>query len=215
MMNFNKKNKPAFTMIELVMVIVVLGILASLAMPRLERDVSQEAADNILSNIRYTQHLALIDDMHEYNKPKWQRKFWHIDFNACDSGGLYFRIGSDSNKTGGGFSEEEAAIDPINGKSLFATNSTCDNAGTNANVLLGKKYDVTAVTGTGGCNGVQYIGFDHLGRPHIGFQGSTKPDYTSYMQNRCVLTFTVSGDTFKINIEPETGYAFIDGQTGS
>jgi len=45
----------AFTMIELVLVIVVLGILAALAMPRLERDLRQEAKDNLLSAIRYTQ----------------------------------------------------------------------------------------------------------------------------------------------------------------
>lgn len=53
---------PAFTMIELVFVIVVLGILSALAMPRIDRDLRQEAKDNILSSIRYTQHLALIDE---------------------------------------------------------------------------------------------------------------------------------------------------------
>jgi len=56
------RNKSAFTMIELILVIVVLGILAALAMPRVDRDSRQEAADNILSAIRYTQHLALMDN---------------------------------------------------------------------------------------------------------------------------------------------------------
>ena len=211
--------RPAFTMIELVFVIVVLGILAAMAMPRLDRDLRQEAADTILSSIRYTQHLALMDDKQEFNNLNWQRKFWRIDFNACNGGGLYFRIGSDSDASGGGFAQNEAALDPSNSRAYFATNLTCNAVATNPNVLLGKKYGVTNVAATGGCNAVQYIGFDHLGRPHTGFQNSAIPNYASYMDtplNPCILTFTIANNNpIVIQIAPETGYAFIVGQPGS
>jgi len=214
------KQKKAFTMIEMIMAIIVLGILASLAMPRLERDLKQEAADEILSQIRYTQHLALIDDMHEFDNPEWQKKFWRIDFGTCDDdSGLFYRIGSDSDKSGGGFTQAEAAIDPINKKALFATNIICNDPGTNPNVFLGTKYNVIDIDASR-CNLVQHIGFDHLGRPHIGFSNSNTPDYSSYMHNAanqaCRFTFTLSdGDTFSIDIAPETGYANIVNQPNS
>ena len=115
-------SKPAFTMIELIFVIVVLGILASLAIPRLDRDLKQEAADTILSNIRYTQHLALMDDKHQYDNPKWQQRLWRIVFSTCSGNDRYFMVGADDNMGNANnayFAKEEAAIDPSNGKSLF------------------------------------------------------------------------------------------------
>ena len=206
-------------MIELIMVIIVLGILASLALPRLERDLSQEAADNILADIRYTQHLALVDDMHEFNDPKWQRKFWRIGFENCtDNSGIYEYIGSDTDMEGG-INDSEAARDPQNGKKMIWSGADCSNGGdndTSTNIFISKKYSITTVTWGDTCNASQYIGFDHLGRMHQGFTGSNIPNYASYLTAECTITFTLSnGDTFKINIEPETGYAFIDEQTGS
>ena len=53
--------KRAFTMIELIFVIVVVGILAAMIMPRLERNGAKEAATQLLTHIRsvsYT-HLTL------------------------------------------------------------------------------------------------------------------------------------------------------------
>ena len=215
MKNFTFKNRFAFTMIELVMVIVLLGILASLALPRLERDLSQEAADDVLSQIRYTQHLALMDDKHLFNKAKWQRRFWQIMFTTCD-GGLVYRLGADDDMNSTStFSEAEAATDPLNGKPLYGTNGNCNTAGTNPNVLLGKKYGIVSISNTGGCTG-KHIGFDHLGRPHVSFSASATPNYSSYMNTECVFTFTMSNaTTFKIKIAPETGYAFIDTQNDS
>jgi len=72
-------------MLELVFVIVVLGILTALAIPRLDRDLRQEAADNLLSAVRYTQHLALLDNRHTFNSAVWQKSFWTIRFQADGS----------------------------------------------------------------------------------------------------------------------------------
>jgi len=207
-------------MLELVIVIVVLGILAALAIPRMERDLRQEAADNILSAIRYTQHLALTDDKHKFNNAQWQRSFWQIQFESCAGGDLFYTIGSDDENYGGDIDEKEAILDPANGKKVFWRNTdSCTNGGdsdTSPNIFLTKKYGITSVSGSGGCNGVQYIGFDHLGRPHIGFSASDSPNYASYMNSVCTLEFTLAeGDPIQISIQPETGYAQIVGQSES
>ena len=60
--------RKSFTLFEAIIVIVVIGILAAVAMPRLETDNLQEAADKMISAIRYTQHLALIDNKYIPNK---------------------------------------------------------------------------------------------------------------------------------------------------
>lgn len=215
-----KMKRPAFTMIELVLVIVVLGILAALAMPRLERDIKQEAADSILSNIRYTQHLALTDNKHRFNHPDWQRAFWRFSVESCSGGGLFIGVGTDMDRQGD-TNEGEAAIDPTNGKPMFWRNtSTCasgDNlSASSENIFITRKFGVDSITGGGDCAGVQHIGFDNLGRPHKGFSNSSQPNYATIITQKCTFTFTMSdGDTFAIDIEPETGYAYISDQPDS
>jgi len=219
MIYFNSKNRPAFTLLELVFVIVILGILAAMTLPRLERDLKQEAADSILSDIRYTQHLALMDNMHEFDNPQWQRKFWKIMFYDC-TGDQYYMVGSDSNGDSGSlFDENEAATDPVNGKPMFNSCGTADKSGYSDRIFITDKYGITNVTASSACSNSganKYIGFDHLGRPHYGFQTSSPPDFASYMSATCTFTFTMTdGDTFSINILPETGYAQIVDQPSS
>ena len=222
MKNFNRNTytkRNAFTMIELIMAIIVLGILAAVAIPRLDRDHKQHAADSILSNIRYTQHLAVMDYKHKFDNPNWQKRFWKIMFAACDNDDLFYRIGSDDDMDSAGtFDKDESAIDPISGLPIYLANNdlNCDDDLTvSSEIFLSKRFGVTAIDTTG-CNDVAHIGFDHLGRPHQSFGGSTKPDYGSYLNARCTFTFTMTNaDTFSIHIEPETGHAFIDTQVGS
>ena len=127
--HYEYSNRVAFTMLELVFVIVVLGILATLAIPRLDRDLKQEASDSILSDIRYTQHLALRDNKHEFNNPQWQRAFWRVGFENCAaSSGLYEYIGTDVNY-GGGIDNDEAAVDPANGEKMIWTGADWSNGG--------------------------------------------------------------------------------------
>jgi prepilin-type N-terminal cleavage/methylation domain-containing protein len=219
------KKQNGFTMIELILVIVVLGILTALALPRLKRDLKQEAAGNILSAIRYTQHLALLDNKHQFNNPKWQQRYWRLYFGTCDNGKFY-TIGSDDNNESAANARvdfTESAIDPANSKHIWAKDGgACNGAHSIAdispNIFIEEKYGVDTISG--GCSNVRYIAFDHLGRPYgSGFSTSTTPDNSGYMGDDCNFTFSSSSDAFSgdfsIIIKKETGYAYIDGQPDS
>ena len=208
----------AFTMVELVLAIVVLGILAALAIPRLERDLRQEAADNILSAIRYTQHLALTDDKTDPFDSAWQKKLWKIQFTvSTDPDGTFYTISSDSNKNGS-VSKEESAIDPANGKYFYNTGGWSSGIATDEspNLFIGHRYGIDALSTSGGCANIHHIAFDHLGRPHVGV-GSAANDYRTYMNADCNLTFGFAGgeENVTITITKETGYAYIVDQPDS
>jgi len=212
------KVKYAFTMIELLLVIVVIGILAALAIPRMDRDLREEAQTSILDAIRYTQHLALMDDKHIFNNAKWQQRYWQIAFGDCGGGHYFYKIGSDDNMDGNGeFSKDEAAIDGATGLPYFwSAGTNCDGGGdgtVSSSIFITKKYGINSISFSGGCANTKHIGFDHLGRPHINFGGSNSPDQASYMSSDCKITFTFEDNTinpFTITIAKETGYAYVN-----
>jgi prepilin-type N-terminal cleavage/methylation domain-containing protein len=235
--DMDNKIRGAFTMLELIMVIVVLGILAALAMPRMERDIRQEAADNILSAIRFTQHMALMDNVIDNRKndattKSWQRKFWRWGKEGCSDNGIFYYVGSDKgvdtapNTTSNiGVQDGEAAIDPSNGMVMMGQNNKpCESdlsaqtfaapvGRASPNIFLTKQYGIKENDAklVAQCPGTtKSIGFDYLGRPHRGFEGSTKPDYSTIMEADCNLTFEFEDGSpdLVITIEKETGRAY-------
>ncbi len=201
------KHTKAFTMIELVFVIVVLGILAALALPRMDRDIRQEAADNILSAIRYTQHLALTDDKTNPIINDWQRALWQIRFSQSDSDWSYtVATNMDYNNN---LDEAEAAVDPSNGQLMHSSTTNAS-----PNILLTQKYGINSIT-FNNC-GTSGIAFDNLGRPHGSVSAATN-NYATYLNNDCQITFASPAfdSNLVIEIEKETGYAFIVGQPNS
>ncbi len=206
--------KKAFTMIELVFVIVVMGIIAAVALPRFASDNVQEAMDQILSDIRYTQHLALVDNVINPTNASWQSAFWSIQFENTTGGApskWAYTIGSDSDMVGN-FNKTEAAIDPRDGRPIFSSVAEGDTT-VSPKVFISKKFGITNVAFTGGCVNAQYVGFDNFGRPHQGHLGSGSPDYSSIMTSDCTITFTFPSGAKQIQINKETGYAFVVGQT--
>ncbi len=210
--------RSAFTMLELIFVVVVAGILAATIMPRMKRDLRQEAIDDIVSAIQYTQHLALMDDKQLDDNPKWQQRFWRIVFSRCGSTGWFYMIGSDDNMEDANnafFDKNESAVDPLTGKPLFYKCSGIEKKDVSSSIFISKKYGIEKIKTRGNCRRGRHIAFDHLGRPFhgTGFSKSAEPDSAGYMKNRCSLRLIFKDPDIKrvkIDIEPETGYVEVD-----
>jgi len=211
-------------MIELVFVIIVLGILASLAMGRMERDLKQEASETILSHIRLAQQLALSDNKHRSdNDAKWQRAYWRFQFSNCSFTGdvkPIYAVGSGKLENGE-LTKIRSAINPINGKYLFGSCTESSNGkDVSKDVFAGQHFGVKNFQ-LKKCTTPQYtgqnFGFDYLGRLHVGIDtyGGTA-DFNRVATRDCNLTVTMSNDdTFSIIIENETGHAYIEGEDNS
>ena len=70
-------------MVELIIVILVVGILALIALPKVKEDHLYEAVDQIVALIRYTQQLAIQDNLYNPNDPNWFKKRWGIQLANC------------------------------------------------------------------------------------------------------------------------------------
>ncbi len=210
------RQRGSFTIIELILVIVVIGILASLSIPRIKRDRQIEAINNILSSIRYTQHLALIDDKVDPNDSSWQKRLWGIRFANTNNSDAYYTICSDINENGY-ISKNECAIDNSNGKYFYRLNTHKPSNDESPNTSIGRLFGINSITFSGGCKKVKHIAFDKLGRPHVGLKNA-KNDYRTYMSNDCKITFKFIDNTpkFTITIVSETGYVYVSGdETGN
>ena len=73
--------KKAFTLLELIFVIVVIGILVAVILPKTRTNPLEEATQKLLSYIKYTQHLSLMDDKYDKLSPNWYQKRWQLQIN--------------------------------------------------------------------------------------------------------------------------------------
>ncbi len=211
--------KLAFSMIELVMVIVVIGILASMAIPRLKRDVRQEAIDSITSDIIYTKQLALFDDKHNVFDQQWQMTYWKWRYTLCSaSDKVFYSVSSDINEKGN-VNRSESAIDASNGKYLYQSNYFCKEGATSSKddsprVIISKRFGIKNIQNGGDCKGdVQSVAFDSFGRPHRGVESYSSPDYKFMMKEDCSFTFSFFDEEinpFTIVIEAITGRVFVN-----
>ena len=223
--------KRAFTMIELIFVIVVVGILAAIMIPKLNRNASREAANQILTHIRYTQHLAMQDDKYEnfisnQSKP-WFKLRWGITFNetslkecSIDKPGVKtwkYSVFFDKSLNGNINSESEVANDIYKSGKLLSggwsgiSTDACKKI--NKELNLGKRFGITLVDFKDGCSGMQTIIFDEMGRPMrvaSTTSGGAKRPYDRLLKKDCSITITDKrGNQTIITIEKESGFASI------
>ncbi len=189
--------KKAFTMLELVFVIVVTGIVTLIIGSNFQRNTLQEAADQLISHIRYTRHLAMTDDKYMPNSEmspqanaasklleanNWYLGRWQIRFSNA-GGTISYLVMSDStvsNYDGNPnasvtFSYSEVAKDTLEQDKYLigAVNGSFDGGSDlhiNRKLDLQATYGINAVSISGGGTGsiARRIIFDYLGRPYRG-----------------------------------------------
>ncbi|MBV5279143.1 MAG: type II secretion system protein [Campylobacteraceae bacterium] len=227
----------AFTMIELVFVIVIVGILSFVAASSFQRNVLQEAADQLVSHIRYTQHLAMMDDKFDANETQWFMRRWTLRFQQnlvyttlvphnTYNGVWAYTIFSDLPN----FSQHVPdlagmAKNPENPNQYLSGGYDnvlhVDDATAMKSLRLKDKYGVEDIVFGGGCrSNVLYIHFDYLGRPMNSFP-TTHPyelpaaGWHKLLTSPCQITLcnddcsVATSSRITVLIEPETGYTHI------
>ena len=208
--------KSAFTMVELVFVIVVIGIITAVMLPRIDRDNVYEAAQQVVSHIKYTQHLAMIDNKFDDTNVNWYKERWQIAFTKCTApANVMYSIHSDKAAYGVLPARTEAALDPLSRLPLYHNNCNPVGGTDDDKVDLGNNYNITSID-VSGCldiNGAQVrrIAFDILGRPFSNISTATSPTQT-YIPAACDIILVSDVDSnVTIRIEAETGYAHVVG----
>jgi len=198
----------AFTMLELVFVIIVIGILAVLAMPNFTSNSLQKAAEQVAGHIQYTQHLAMIDDKFDPLDQLWFRENWQIEFVSTASN-VWYKIYCDTDHNGNSDSvtHKEVATDPLSGDSLDGNSDITD---------LKKKYAIVSVTFSANCKGNgtgKELSFSALGRPYF-YITSANPPITNMNQylltSDCNITLVHENEgNATIIVRPESGYVSV------
>jgi len=221
--------KKAFTMIELVFVIVVIGVLSAVILPNTKTNPVQEAAIQLVSHIRYTQHLAMVDDKFDATDGNWYKKRWQIVFvqHAEASSVPAYTIFSDtSNGSTGDANELEIALNPVNvtqrmtgGHSGSVKLDIRDSRFVGMRKLnLGLSYGITSITMSNSCSvsGSRRIAFDHVGRPIRGSLGAAggggnaqSYENNNLIQADCIITLTDGIESTLIRVTRETGYTCV------
>lgn len=216
--------RKAFSLMELIFVIIIIGILAVLAMPNFNRDPLAEASEQLASHIRYTQHLAMTDDRFDANNNRWYAQNWVLwvrqvsDVNNASENEWFYEIFSDRSNDGNSAIAEEA-VDPQTGETLGNGGSNAiDNTCPDEKLInLRRKYGIVNVAFAGGTNRknstLRRVSFDNLGRPYRDASPNmpTTDNWRSYLLTTpMTITLTdLQNNTSIITIQPETGYVSV------
>ena len=208
--------KKAFTMLELILVIVIVGILSFALVNGWERNTLREAADQLVNHIRYTQHLAMQEDKFDpaatpANQP-WFASNWQIWVRVF-GGDLYYEVFSDQDKNTNSDATEEA-IDPLSGTRL---GNSIAGVGLpdNRNLRLTEKYGIINVAFSPNCavGAGGKVAFDSLGRPHGNVSYAAAAPYAFHLNAACNIILTDNqARAVTITVQPETGYTSITAQ---
>ncbi len=227
--NFLSHN--GYSLLELVFVIVVIGTIASAIIPTNKADGLKEAAVQVASHIRYTQHLAIVNDKFNRADSHWYKKRWQIHFSntlATKYKWTYTIFSDYLGESTGNPDPDEIAVNPLDASKRLTGGYSgeyaihFDHHEATKDMNLGIRYNIIDVDFIGGCSiskRSQRIFFDNLGRPYFGnprYQDGAY-DADKLLKSTCIIelcsdicTTADESQKVRIKIEQETGYVHIE-----
>jgi hypothetical protein len=222
-----KKN--AFTLLELILVIIMISLLSKEFYTRLKDNTLYDAALQLKSHIRYTQHLAMIDDKYDSKDQNWFKKRWQIVFvsSKAANGGPSYTIFSDtSGNSTGDANEIEIAINPMNSNQRMTGGHSGDiDLNINSKTFVGMNslnlkytYGITDISFSKSCSvyGSKRIYFDYVGRPMKGKLGKANGggntqayESKNLISENCYITLIKGNENIILKITPETGFTCV------
>ncbi len=212
--------KRAFTLLEIVLTVIVIGIISSIMVPRLTDTSLHKAAEQIMFHLRYTQHLALTENHFNPDDRYWYKSRWQLYFSYCrgDNDQCGYTVFSDRlNDHRGNPDPPEIAINPLN-PSQFLTGGSpgnklihYDDKEATKSMNLGRTYGIKKVS-VKNCGRAKRIAFDYIGRPIVGNMRTMKSVYQKkrLLDKKCMITLIKDkSEKATIVIEPESGYVYL------
>lgn len=227
--------KTAFTLLELIFIIVIIGIVGITASSSFRKDTLVPATMQVLDHIRYTQQLALNQDIFtpapafslysdvdrkRKDSKQWFKKWWQMQIHEADDDYTIYSDAPTSASTTNNYDAlatsgvDLIATDPQT-RELIAGKST--HVPSNYLKIANLQDEYQTSISFSGCGTKRRIAFDNLGRPHCtkSIDDSSDYPYSEILKAPAKITLTTSnGESSAICITPITGYAYIS-TTGS
>ncbi|MBK1972962.1 prepilin-type N-terminal cleavage/methylation domain-containing protein [Campylobacter sp. TTU-622] len=223
--------KKAFSLLELVLVIFIIGIIFSLINFYKPKDRLMEAAVQILNDIVYVRNLAMLQTdfrikefsvaKREWYKSKWQLYF--IKSSSATNNEQTYTIFLDKNGDGNANLgktdinlDREIAVDILNPTKLMNSGqsgviSKLDKKASKR-FNIEEQFGISSVEFKGSCSGSTRIVFDELGRLYSPLKNAKNIyDKTLTKKNEpCIIRLQSKfNKQICIVIDPLTGYAYI------
>ncbi len=212
--------KKAFTLIEIVLTVTIIGIISSFLIPKFTDDSLKKAALQVIYHLRYTQHLALIENRFNTDDKYWFKTRWQLYFSYCrgNSDQCGYTIFSDKlNDHRGNPDPSEIAVNPLN-RNQYLTGGAAGNElihfedkEATKSMNLGQTYGIKKVSAKN-CARAKRVAFDYIGRPIVGNMRTMKSVYQKnrLLAKKCLITlYKNENEQITIVVEPETGYAHL------
>ena len=224
--------KNAFTLVEIIFIIVIAGVILSVAVIKFNSKDLLKGVEMVAKDIEYTKHLAIIFDTRRVNDYQIQltendikefekgiinpvRQYWGIkfydDYKIKENGKtkvlnnpIYSVFKSTFNKQ---INLDSLAIDYLNKQYVLGINNNKyfyeKTFKTSPRLDLRKNYGIKNIDFFGSCKGVKHIFFDEEGVPYAN-ETSRK---LSKINSECIIKFNNQKCIF---VYPQTGYIKVE-----